>query len=483
MPQSDAQHILEYEKAFVSKCLERMADLRKEHVVQTLALAKAKLNWARKGRPDQDSRGTDDDYFTARRFLAYLVGDALFGRCVRRTSCILRVFGVRHFELLQSITLKDFLETKAYLTWSARCSSAAMSNDVEQIRDYVTACTQLRQALAKCNLCSLAPRAHYWKHVWSSTITNNHDRRIASAFATPRPPHDQYGLYVARFREALGQLVEDDGTVDGTTVRFLVDFILTTPHAVSLFEVLAIRAMLARHYRRVYERFLSLGADRSVRDAIEEQAWLEWTLKGAPPRGQDGMADDFHEAKRYLAYLLADTCWSGRRPNAVALNALDPERAQLLQGLTVAEYLTHKLYGEWLSTKPDPSEPFGVTDDALSSALSRLLAIVQGQSAATVAAATSLHDALRHACAQPTAVRRAKQNTLHRLAKTGEAYGRTLESHMREFYEFERTTDGAASGRSCLRFDRPEAAYVVNVLELLLAEEIRPQTRQGRRPR
>lgn len=439
-------------------CLKCIGAFEDDRAVDRWVELQAQFLWRYKKRLQQSPEDQLEDYLTARAHFAYLVSDAAMA-CHQPSSCICELYSSNHFRQMQSLTLERYLQIKSYLRWTGRTDKLRTSTLAEAEEDYNAVLALFREMMGKCSWCQYAPRAVFWKNACSQDVISRFNHMVVLRIGETSLIQG-YPRYVTSFLHGLHALRTGE-EVAWNHLAAILWFLGKHPFAVSMFEVLLVRAMLADHFGRLYSNLLQCSIP--VGDLVEPQAWYFWFLKGCPEQTSDQQRDDYQEAKRYLAFVLSKHVFArGAQLTSSPLNFATSKHILLLQSLSLREYLYHDVVARQLENKRRHLQEVKIGAAEIETSLADLLAMARRWSGSTPGDVRAFFDAhIRPHWGGTDECRRAKFHALRRMG-IDRAYDlSSVERYLRDL-------------RPSLRLPRPiyDAAGYVNMLEFAVGSSL-----------
>jgi hypothetical protein len=457
-------------------CLENIDEFNRQEAIDTWVKAQAEIFWNYKGRNEQEEFEEKQDYFKARSLLAFYIGDATFEDCRHDNACIFNKFSSKHFDLLQSISLHDYIEHKSFLNWCSRTPSHSLSSQGDKYADFTNACSWIRKSFSKCTRCSFSPGSDTWKNICKHDVILNLDRSIVNMLTSGVRVADTYINYLTNFNRSLICLF-DGQKVAWKDICNLLDFCFEHPQNVTMFEVFLIRAILSVHLNCLYEQLVTIKDIISIEDIKEIQAWTIWFQNGCSKQKDNHAVEDWHDAKRYLAFVLTDYLiqQSHSVHYAGLLSNLDVDRIHLLQSLTVHEYTVYKVISDKLSKNDGAFYSHNVSQSEIDIVLKELTTKTFKGKVKSFNALDLVRKLLELTQSSKESISKAKLFALKRITSDYFNHNTILNQHMAEFYDKVFSPTGEMnSNYSNIRLKIPlrQSKYVVSTFEFLFCETV-----------
>lgn len=339
---------------FARESIDNIDEFYDESDIKKWIETQANILWRYKKKPIQEHTEKEQDYFCARSYLGYLMSDAVLTGYQCQKRCILQRYSPTHLNLIQSLSLEDYLQNKAYLNWIYR-SGKKLSSIQDRFIDYKKAIIQLREAICLCNWCQCAPEKSFWKKLLASypsdsklftlhNYTHSVISRIAITFSLT-----EYINFSDVFYKGLYSMSEGKA-ISWNNLKNLLCFSSLYPAVVTVFEYILIRAMLSDYMGRLYEKAVSNCI--LTHELIEPQAWLFWYMKDCPKQSDVEMKKDYCNAYSYLAYICIKKLLNMLlENNKISVESLSKNQLNLLQSLTLHEYLAHAAMANYMYNK------------------------------------------------------------------------------------------------------------------------------------
>jgi hypothetical protein len=108
-------------------------------ILEGLVDCQASLFWMFRGaKKDNDRERQDNDYFDAKRHMGFLIAEKIIENCLKnekdKTNCF-EFLNADYMEYLASISIEEFIRTKAYLLWGAK-KNWEPTTDQSEIDEY-----------------------------------------------------------------------------------------------------------------------------------------------------------------------------------------------------------------------------------------------------------------------------------------------------------------------------------------------------------
>jgi len=456
-------------------CSENIEDFRHEKEVRNWVKTQSEILWNYKGGKSQIENDQKGDYYNSEKLLSYYIADTIFSDCKRKGKCIFTEIGSRHLELLQSLSLQSFCDHKSYLQWRNRSPDGELSSSIEKDADFQFACSWVRNTMVHCSQCMSTINAEGWKSLCSHEVILNLYRCIVKMMISGSRIDSSYTSYLTKFNNCLAGLL-DGNAVEWEELKDVLSYGFGEQSNVSLFEIILMRAILCNHIASIYREFIDGKNELSLPAIRKVQAWLIWFQKGGGDQDASVQEEDHHDAKRYLAYILADDIILHCRENQgwCMLEKLDKEKVRLLQSLSIQEYLQHKVHSRKQKNSYGAFLPDKITREDIDKELTELMT-----SRKCCKRDNGIRDTanrlLRCSEINKETIASAKMFTLRRMNVCTPAQKNNLAYHMKEFYD-QFFTDGPAEMDQSFEIDLPlpihESKYIVNAFELIISNVV-----------
>lgn len=147
-----------------------------KEVLSDLTENQARILWFFKGcRPNQTSEEEKDDYYSAKRYIGFLLADRLLLECHEKKICPDESLKPEYVEYLQGVTIEEFTRFRAYLRWHDRNRNGSIKDTDKHLEDYLTAMDFLDKAMINCKNKECNDSLLFWKKIVEN---ENYARRI-----------------------------------------------------------------------------------------------------------------------------------------------------------------------------------------------------------------------------------------------------------------------------------------------------------------
>ena len=208
----------------------------------------ARLFWYHKGCPIQDKNGELDDHYNAKRYVMFLIADKLIYNCRNQSRCPFEVI-LKSDKLavyLQSLSVKEFLLTKAYLQHKNRIEKKEATVNSRHYEDYYFAEKYLQGAATglhcKCKHFNNIQPIVYWDKIistgWPSSLVDIKNAKTRSLVRLHINDHQKYKDtvdFVENFYDKISPIIENRQIPEITLVQ-LVKYFYSNKTIVNMFE-------------------------------------------------------------------------------------------------------------------------------------------------------------------------------------------------------------------------------------------------------
>lgn len=320
---------------------ENITEFKHDFNIETWVNIQAKINWEYKGSPtEQRCDEQDCDFHLANQQFRYLLAANILQHFPQQ-ECLLRHYTVPYHKYLQGITIQQFLEMQAYFNWVDRTERREISTAEQWREDYLSACQSLRHALYHCIRCPHGSSRDQWSALSSSDLRLGLDSSIVQMITAHHTVLCiDYVRFFTTFRRNMEAFFAGD-PIPWEELTFLLEYLWQAPYAISMFQMLVIRALTADHFTRLYRQLLEDG--NGLHDITKKLAWLFWYSKGSPDQWDlEARDQDYDVARQDLAYTLADMLTGVYDAQAFQRIMANKALAQLLASVFYSSYKQHR---------------------------------------------------------------------------------------------------------------------------------------------
>jgi hypothetical protein len=320
-----------------NKLLEKVEIFNNDDKLDLFVKAQAKIFWCYKDCKDQDEYGQLEDFYSAKSYLGYLLSGHLLKACDNSGQCLISNFSSATMQLLQFMSISQFVNQKAYMRWLYRSGKKQYSTQDEYINDYLDAEKIIRKGVLRCIGCPNALKMNLWKAKCTTSVFSSHAHFVLLTLKKLEILDYRISRYVASFTKALDLFLKEK-EIPWELIQNLLLGIHNYPQAISMFEVLLIRAMITKHLDDIQSTLSTKTGN--VEKLIQEYAWINWFNKGCPENQSNGsQLDDYCHAKRYVACIIADNIFkSCKVSSGCYLQSLNEEIINILLSVSLEEY-------------------------------------------------------------------------------------------------------------------------------------------------
>lgn len=343
--------------AIAQTFIEQFYDIRSDDTIDLCATYQASIFWLLKNCPSQTLGSQDKDYFDARRYIGFLISDNILTTCSKDGSCPMLKLSETHLNLMQSLTLIEHIHDRAYLGWIERTGKTFSSSENEQREDFYRACNYIYKSVALCNDCPNLTDFNYWKSIYNS-VRGNHEHNILKTLRESATSNDIDGLiryvsYIFKFLSLTENFFTGEFNLSWQELRALLYFTHDRPNLTTIFELIILRVLISVKFSEYIKKSISYNQnntkvqdDTVIDDFIDAQAWLFWFMNLCQNQNEQSKLDDFHSARRYVAFLIAENILDDQDDSSIMVKclSLSTKQIQLLRGLSFDEYCQYRAY-------------------------------------------------------------------------------------------------------------------------------------------
>ena len=147
----------------------RYSGMHIKDVLDDLTKRQARILWFFRGcKQNQSLDEQKDDYYNAKRYIAFLLADMLLLKCKDKKICPEMSLKPEYIEYLQGITIEEFTRYKAYLRWRDRNINNYPKDNDKYLEDYFSAINFLDKTAINCKNKQCGDTFEYWKRIIES---------------------------------------------------------------------------------------------------------------------------------------------------------------------------------------------------------------------------------------------------------------------------------------------------------------------------
>jgi hypothetical protein len=134
--------------------------------LKDLTKRQARIIWFFNGaNPNQIPEQEQNDYYTAKRYLGFLLSDRLLTRWSEGDLCPEESFREEYIEYFQGLTVEEFVRFKAYLRWLDRTKHRRITHPARQDEDYLVSLGFLDRLILKCRRNCCGDNEQFWRQI------------------------------------------------------------------------------------------------------------------------------------------------------------------------------------------------------------------------------------------------------------------------------------------------------------------------------